>query len=24
VAWRFPPDTDKDIAITLNKDGEPI
>jgi len=24
VAWRFPPDTDKDIVITLNKKGEPI
>lgn len=24
VAWRFPPDTDKDVVITLNKEGEPI
>jgi nitrate reductase gamma subunit len=24
VAWRFPPDTDQDIVITLNKKGEPI
>jgi nitrate reductase gamma subunit len=24
VAWRFPPDTDEDIVITLNKKGEPI
>ena len=24
VAWRFPPGTDDDIVITLNKKGEPI
>jgi nitrate reductase gamma subunit len=24
VAWRFPPETDEDIVITLNKKGEPI
>jgi nitrate reductase gamma subunit len=24
VAWRFPPGTDEDVVITLNKKGEPI
>jgi nitrate reductase gamma subunit len=24
LAWKFPPDTDKDIAATLNKQGDPV
>jgi hypothetical protein len=24
LAWKFPPNTDEDIAITLNKKGVPV
>jgi len=24
LAWKFPPDTDDDIATTLNKKGDPV